>query len=60
MIMPVGFSDYQLNLIRSAARSIPAKWRGRFLEAVVDHVLPHPLPSDGAVEAAVAAVLGQG
>jgi len=57
--VPIGFSEYQLNVIRSAACHVPAKWRARFLEAVVDQVLPHPSPSDETVEAAVVAVLGR-
>jgi hypothetical protein len=57
--MPVRITNYQLSLIRDAARNVPPEWRGRFLEAVVDQILPHPAPTDEAVEAAVSAVLGQ-
>ena len=37
--MPMGFSDYQLSLIRSAAQSLPPAWRSRFVEVVVDQLI---------------------
>ena len=59
--MPIGFSDYQLTLIRTAARHVAPAWRSRFLEAVVDRLMPEvgdaaPI-TDDLVQAAVAHVL---
>jgi hypothetical protein len=55
---PVSLSDYQLGLIREAARSVPIEQRSAFLQNVAKH-LGHR-PSDAAVQAAVDAQLSVG
>jgi hypothetical protein len=52
---PLSLSDYQLNLIQEAARSVPLERRDQFLRNVASH-LGH-LPSDAAVQAAIDAQL---
>ena len=40
MVYPIGFSDEQLRIIKAAAKHIPYSWRGRFLEALCNELLP--------------------
>jgi hypothetical protein len=39
MTAALGFSDRQMTMIRDAGAKVPPRWRSRFLEGIVDHLL---------------------
>lgn len=59
MMHPVGYSRDQLSILLSAAGPLPHWLRPRFLEALNDQLLPHPVLSDDTVAEAAATVLAQ-
>ena len=54
---PIGLTQDQLTTVLDAADQLPAQWRSRFLETVVDQLLPLSRVDDADVQRACAAVL---
>jgi len=57
MTHPLGLSDTQLRLVMDAARQVPAEWRRRFLDGVIDRLLPLNRVTTEEVQHAVSQVL---
>jgi hypothetical protein len=45
---PIALTDAQLNVLIDYAQQVPPQWRSRYLEAVVDQLLPlqHDVTND--------------
>jgi hypothetical protein len=54
---PVSLTDVQMNLLLTAARSVPPAWRTRFLEGIADLLLVLDVIADAYVQAAVTETL---
>lgn len=49
----LGLTDAQLNIVMRAAEQVPARYRGRFLEGIADHLFANDVIGDDDVRQAV-------
>jgi hypothetical protein len=52
---PLGLDGAQLQVVMEHAKSVPSEWRARYLENVIDQLLPLPVVTTADVQRAAAA-----